>query len=143
MIGILLVFHVAILCPVKCNDKHVTTKLFWISVEIWVAINALKCCFVILQKKDARIIIGSFYVVQAKHVFCEVRFVFKNDYRGFLHDVTALILYWWFARDVTAAILVSQSSFVGVENFSYVNVFFCSHLKFAYPLTTLYYKLNW
>ena len=62
-------------------------------------------------------------MAQAKHVFCEVRFVFKNDYRGFLHDVTSVILYWWFARDVTAAILVFQSSPVGVENLSYVKRF--------------------
>ena len=35
-----------------------------------------------------------------------------------------------FSHDVTAAILVSQTSPVGVELFSYANTFFCSN-KFA------------
>ena len=35
-----------------------------------------------------------------------------------------------FSHDVTAAMLVFQSSSVGVELFSYVNAFFCSN-KFA------------
>ena len=35
-----------------------------------------------------------------------------------------------FSHDVTAAILVSQTNPVGVELFSYANIFFCSN-KFA------------
>ena len=35
-----------------------------------------------------------------------------------------------FSHDVTSAMLVSQTSPVGVELFSYVNAFFCSN-KFA------------
>ena len=49
-------------------------------------------------------------------------------YRVFSHDVTAPILV--FQNNETAAMLVSQTSPVGVELFSYVNAFFCSN-KFA------------
>ena len=49
-------------------------------------------------------------------------------YRAFSHDVTAGILV--FQNNKTAAMLVSQTSSVGVELFSYVNTFFCFH-KFA------------
>ena len=38
-----------------------------------------------------------------------------------------------FARDVTSAILVSQTSPVGIELFSYVNSFFCRN-QFAWLL---------
>ena len=40
-----------------------------------------------------------------------------------------------FARDVTSAILVSYTSPVGIELFSYVNSFFCRN-KFAWLLST-------
>ena len=40
-----------------------------------------------------------------------------------------------FSHDVTAAILVSQTSPLGVEFLSYANAFFCSN-KFAYMLAT-------
>ena len=49
-------------------------------------------------------------------------------YIVFLHDVTAFILL--FQNNETAAMLVFQTSPVGIELFSYVNAFFCSH-KFA------------
>ena len=49
-------------------------------------------------------------------------------YGAFSHDVTAAILV--FQNNKTAAMFVSQTSPVGVEFFSYVNAFFCSH-KFA------------
>ena len=49
-------------------------------------------------------------------------------YGAFSYDVTAAILV--FQNNKTAAMLVSQISPVGVELFSYVNAFFCSH-KFA------------
>ena len=47
----------------------------------------------------------------------------------FAHDVMAAIFV--FQNNETAAMLVSQTSPVGVELFSYVNAFFCSN-KFAY-----------
>ena len=46
-----------------------------------------------------------------------------------------LVPYRVFSHDVMAAILVSQTSPVGVELFSYANVFFCSN-KFAQMLAT-------
>ena len=49
-------------------------------------------------------------------------------YGVFSHDVTAAILVS--QNNKTAAMLVSQTNPVGVEFFSYVNVFFCSN-KFA------------
>ena len=49
-------------------------------------------------------------------------------YRVFSHDVTAAILLS--QNNETAAMLVSQTSPVGVELFSYVNAFFCFN-KFA------------
>ena len=54
-------------------------------------------------------------------------------YIAFLHDVTAFILV--FQNNETEAMLVFQTSPVGVELFSYVNAFFCSN-KFAYMLVT-------
>ena len=48
--------------------------------------------------------------------------------RVFSHDVTVAILVS--QNNKTAAMLVSQTSPVGVELFSYVNAFFCSN-KFA------------
>ena len=44
--------------------------------------------------------------------------------------VSNLPFYRVFSHDVMAAILVSQTSPVGIELFSYANVFFCSN-KFA------------
>ena len=52
---------------------------------------------------------------------------FKH-YGAFSHDVTAAILV--FQNNKTAAMFVFQTSPVGVDLFSYVNTFFCSH-KFA------------
>ena len=49
-------------------------------------------------------------------------------YGAFSHNVTAAILV--FQNNKTAAMLVFQTNPVGVELFSYVNAFFCSH-KFA------------
>ena len=49
-------------------------------------------------------------------------------YRVFSHDVTAVILVS--QNNETAAMLVSQTSPVGVELFSYANDFFCFN-KFA------------
>ena len=49
-------------------------------------------------------------------------------YRVFSHDVTAAILVS--QNNDTAAMLVSLTSPVGVELFSYANAFFCSN-KFA------------
>ena len=48
--------------------------------------------------------------------------------RAFSHDVTFTILV--LNNDETAAMLVSQTSPVGVENFCYVKMFVCSN-KFA------------
>ena len=48
--------------------------------------------------------------------------------RVFSHDVTAAVLES--QNNETAALLVLQTSPVGVELFSYVNAFFCSN-KFA------------
>ena len=45
--------------------------------------------------------------------------------RAFSHDVTAAILV--FQNNETVAMLVSQTSPVGVELFSYVNTVFCSN----------------
>ena len=47
----------------------------------------------------------------------------------FAHDVMVAIFV--FQNNETAAMLVSQTSPVGVELFSYVKAFFCSN-KFAY-----------
>ena len=49
-------------------------------------------------------------------------------YRVFSHDVTAAILVS--QNNESAAMLVSQTTPVGIELFSYVNAFFCSN-KFA------------
>ena len=51
----------------------------------------------------------------------------------FSHDVMAAIFVS--QNNETAAMFVSQTSPVGVEVFSYVNVLFCSN-KFAYMLVT-------
>ena len=53
--------------------------------------------------------------------------------RVFSHDVTAAILVP--QNNETAAMLVSQTSPLGVELFSYANAFFCYN-KFAYMLAT-------
>ena len=52
----------------------------------------------------------------------------------FSHDVKAAILVS--QNNETAAMLVSQTSPVGVELFSYANAFVCSN-KFPYMLATL------
>ena len=64
-----------------------------------------------------------------------MNFLFASNfkYRGFSHDVKAAIL--MSQNNEMAAMLVSQTSPVGVELFSYVNAFFCSN-KFAYMLAT-------
>ena len=54
-------------------------------------------------------------------------------YRVFSHDVTEARLVS--RNDETAAMLVSQTSPLGVELFSYANAFFCSN-KFVYILAT-------
>ena len=54
-------------------------------------------------------------------------------HRAFSHDVTAAILV--FQKIETAAMLVYQTSPVGVDLFSYVNTVFCSN-KFAWLLNT-------
>ena len=54
-------------------------------------------------------------------------------YRVFSHDVTEARLVS--RNDETAAMLVSQTSPLGVELFSYANAFFFSN-KFAYMLAT-------
>ena len=51
-----------------------------------------------------------------------------KEYCVFSHDVMAAIFVS--QNNETAAMLVSQTNPVGVELFSYVNVFFCSN-KFA------------
>ena len=51
-----------------------------------------------------------------------------NMYRVFSHDVTEAILVS--QNNETTAMLVSQTSPMGVELFSYVNALFCSN-KFA------------
>ena len=51
----------------------------------------------------------------------------------FSHDVTAAILVS--QNNETASMLVSQTSPLGVELFSYANAFFCYN-KFAYMLAT-------
>ena len=60
-----------------------------------------------------------------------VIFAYAPYYYGmFLHDVTAAILVS--QNNKTAAMLVSQTSPVRVEHFSYANAFFCSNIfKFA------------
>ena len=60
-------------------------------------------------------------------------FIQKGLYRVFSHDVSAAILVS--QNNETAAMLVSQTSPVGVELFSYANTFFCSN-KFAMMLAT-------
>ena len=54
-------------------------------------------------------------------------------YRVFTHEVTAGILVS--PNNEEAAMLVSQTSPVGVELLSYANAFFCSY-KFAWTLAT-------
>ena len=65
--------------------------------------------------------------------FFIVFFFFSFKYRVFSHDVTSAILVS--QKNETAAMLVFQTSPVGVELFSYVNNFFCSN-KFAWILAT-------
>ena len=48
-----------------------------------------------------------------------------RNYRVFSHDVTAAILVSH--NNETAAMLVSQTTPLGVELFSYANAFFCSN----------------
>ena len=55
-------------------------------------------------------------------------FAICTGYCVFFHDVTAAIFVS--QNNETAAMLVSQTSPVGVEFFPYVNAFFCSN-KFA------------
>ena len=57
----------------------------------------------------------------------------SHCYRVFSHDVTAAILVS--QKNERVAMLVSQTSPLGVELFSYANAFFCSD-KFAYMLAT-------
>ena len=57
----------------------------------------------------------------------------SHCYRVFSHDVTAAKLVS--PKNETVAMLVSQTSPLGVELFSYANAFFCSD-KFAYMLAT-------
>ena len=52
----------------------------------------------------------------------------RRPYRVFSHDVTAAILVS--QNNETVAMLVSQTSPLGVELFSYANAFFCFN-KFA------------
>ena len=59
----------------------------------------------------------------------KVKFVYaKNEYCVFSHDVMVAIFVS--QNNKTAAMLVFQTSPVGVELFSYVHAFFCSN-KFA------------
>ena len=51
-----------------------------------------------------------------------------RPYKVLSHDVTAAILVS--QNNETAAMLVSQTSTMGVERFCYANAFFCSN-KFA------------
>ena len=54
------------------------------------------------------------------------KFLYKKKFnRAFSHDVTAAILV--FQNNEKAAMLVLQTSPVGVELFSYVKTFFCSN----------------
>ena len=62
------------------------------------------------------------------HAFGEVRFQWLPCSSGVSHDVTAAILVS--QNNETEAMLVSQTSPVGVELLSYANAFFCSN-KFA------------
>ena len=57
----------------------------------------------------------------------------RIGYGLFSHDVTAAILVS--QNNETADMLVSQTSPLGVELFSYANAIFCSN-KFAYMLAT-------
>ena len=57
----------------------------------------------------------------------------REAYRVFSHDVTAAISVS--QNNETVAMLVSQTSPVGVKLFSYVNAFFCYN-KFAQTLAT-------
>ena len=57
----------------------------------------------------------------------------NEQYGVFSHDVKAAILVS--QNNETAAMLVSQTSPLGVAPFSYANAFFCSN-KFAYMLAT-------
>ena len=62
-------------------------------------------------------------------------FIQKGLYRVFSHDVSARAAILVSQNNQTAAMLVSQTSPVGVELFSYANTFFCSN-KFALMLAT-------
>ena len=66
-------------------------------------------------------------------IFLLLQFVTSIRYRVFSHDVTTAILVS--QNNETAAMLVSQTSPLGVELFSYPNAFFCYN-KFAYMLAT-------
>ena len=85
-----------------------------------------------LKKRDER----------AKLFFCQSKpiafllfavAVAQTLYRAFSDDVRAAISL--FQNNKTAAMLVLQTNPLGVELFSYVNSFFCSH-KFAQMLVT-------
>ena len=58
----------------------------------------------------------SFFLMSRKFLF------FENLYRAFSHDVTAAILVS--QNNETAAMLLSQTIPLGVELFTYANVFF-------------------
>ena len=69
-----------------------------------------------------------------KHATATSMRVFKGKtlaYRVFSHDIMAAILVS--QNNETAAMLVSQTSPVGVELFCYANAFFCFN-KFAWML---------
>ena len=51
--------------------------------------------------------------------------IFDQNHRVFSHDVTAAV--WVSQNNETAAMLVPQTSPVGVELFSYARAFFCSN----------------
>jgi len=57
----------------------------------------------------------------------------KPTYGAYAHDLMTAILV--FQNNDTTAMLVYQTSPVGVQLFSYVNTFFCSN-KFAWLLDT-------
>ena len=67
---------------------------------------------------------------EAKCEAIDMKMIF---YKVFSHEVTAAILVS--QNNEMAAMLVSQTSPLGVELFSYANAFFCYH-KFAFLLAT-------
>ena len=64
---------------------------------------------------------------------CEAIYMKMIFYKVLSHEVTAAILVS--QNNEMAAMLVSQTSPLGVELFSYANAFFCYH-KFAFLLAT-------